>query len=51
MKKNEPLKGKNMMLEEKEGEIIDIKKFGKWLVISYRTKYGISFTKIKIEEK
>jgi len=40
-----------MKLKEKEGEIIDIKKYGKWLVISYKTKFGISFTKIKIEEK
>jgi len=43
--------GENMKPEEKEGEIIDVKKFGKWLIISYRGKFGILFTKIRIEEK
>jgi len=34
--------------KDKEGEIIDMKPYGDWLIISYRTKYGIAFTKIKL---
>ena len=36
---------------EEEGKIIDVKKYGKYLIISYKTKLGISFAKIKLEEK
>ena len=44
-------KSDELLKIKKEGEIIDIKRFGNWLIISYRGKFGISFTKIRIEEK
>ena len=33
-----------------EGKIIDVKKFGRWLIISYKGKWGISFKKIRIDD-
>jgi len=36
--------------EKEEGKIIDIKRYGDYLIISYRTKYGIAFTKIKLSK-
>jgi len=38
------------MIEEKEGTIIDVKKYGKWLIVSYRGRWGISFHKIRIDD-
>jgi len=35
---------------DKEGTIIDVKSFGKWLIVSYRGKFGISFHKIRIDD-
>ena len=47
-----PRLGENMktMIEDKEGTIIDVKKYGKWLIVSYKGKWGISFRKLRIDE-
>jgi len=39
------------MIEAREGTIIDVKRFGKWLIISYKGRFGISFHKIRIDEE
>jgi len=33
-----------------KGTIIDIKRFGKWLIVSYKDGWGISFQKIRLDE-
>jgi len=37
-------------LNEEEGTIIDIKRYGSWLIISYKGKFGISFHKVRIDD-
>ena len=33
---------------KEEGEIIDVRRFGNWLIIAYKGPWGISFEKLKI---
>jgi len=33
-----------------EGEILDIKQFGKYLIISYKGAWGISFQQIRLDD-
>ena len=36
---------------KEEGEIIDVKRFENWLIIAYKGHWGISFEKLKINDK
>jgi len=36
---------------DKEGVNIDAKRFGEWLIVSYKGKWGISFHKIRINDE